>query len=40
MIASDKTALILNKLGFNWDEVDGDHIKKMLGYGFEIGFFI
>jgi thioester reductase-like protein len=36
---SDRTNLILSMLGFNWDKVTKEHIKKMHEYGAGIGFF-
>jgi thioester reductase-like protein len=35
----EKTELILNKLGFEWEKPDKDQIKKMVEYNQKVGFF-
>lgn len=39
VVSSEKTAYILNKLGFNWEKPTEKHISLMLKYGEGCGFF-
>jgi hypothetical protein len=38
MLVSDRTQLILKKLGFEWQEVTEHHIAKMIQFCREVGF--
>jgi len=39
MAVNDRTRRLLAKRGFYWPEVTGEHIKKMVKYCHEVGFF-
>lgn len=39
LFSSEKTIFILERLGFCWERVNAGHVRRMLQYGIETGFF-